>query len=379
MAIVFDKDLNEDRVNLAHNNNVIKFHTDNVLSAVSCDIVIASETIRLYPDPSGFFNYNFKEFISTILNAGENFSDTLSPNLGTSFVYDWTKKVLLFEDVVFTLLLSDDSTETETKSVYWLSGYVQLTNYKRLYPSMDLLIDKSTLLQRPLNDSYYNFFSKYWVGYPFDLTFLKIVDSDLDITNNTNSINFVFDAINKDVERLVFSDGRTDVSIEGDLPLVTGFNDLDVNGQFNILLEKITANCENGHYIKWINSFGGWSYWLFYKGNENLATKEIGFLFNDYNNLEDTTSPYVSLGKTSETSIQLSQDAITEADYTILKDLLDSVKIYLFTGTPFSQNTFNDWVEVNLKPGTFRTSNSRQKQYNLNLTIELPLNVTRTL
>jgi len=377
MAIVFNKDLREDRVNLAYNNNIVEFFTDSGPAAY-CDINIGTDTIRLYPGPSGFFSYNFKELITTILNTS-NFKDYLNPSLPSSYVYDWSLPVLLFEDIDFNLVLQDESVETASKSVYWLSGYVQLTNYKRLYPSLDLLIDKSTLLQRPLNDSYYNFFSKYWAGYPFDATFLKIVDEDIDITNNTNAVNYVFDDINTDVERLVFSDGRTDVTIEDALPLITGYNDLAVNEQFNILLQKIVPTCTDGHYIKWINSFGGWSYWLFYKGNENLATKEVGFLFNDYLNLEETISPYVSMGKTSETSIQLSQDGITEFDYTILKDLLDSAKVYLFTGTPFSQNNFNDWVEVNLKAGNFRTSNSRGDQYNLNFTIELPLNVTRTL
>lgn len=379
MAIIFDKDLREDRVNLAYNNNVVEFHSDNlVLQPSYCDITILTDVIRLYPSPSGSFYYNFKEFITTILNV-DNFKDDLNPNLSVSYSYDWTNKVLLFEDIVFNMVFQDDSTETDTKSVYWLSGYVQLSNYKQLYPSLDLLINKSTLLQRPLNDSYYNFFSKYWAGYPFDLTVLKIADNDLDITNNTNAINFVFDEIDTDVERLVFSDGRTDTSIEDNLPLITGYNDLDVNTQFNILLQKIVPTCTDGHYVKWINSFGGWSYWLFYKGNENIATKEVGFLFNNYNNLEDTISPSISLGKTTETTIQLKQDAITEFDYTILKDLIDSTKVYLFTGTPFSQNTFNDWVEVNLKQGNFRTSNSRGDQYSLNLGIELPLNVTRTL
>lgn len=379
MAIVFDKDLREDRVNLAFNNNVVKFHTNNaLLSPVYCDVTILTDSIRLYPDPFGYFNYNFKEFITTVLN-NNNFADTLNPNLSTAYEYNWTKNVLLFEDIVFTLLLSDDSIETDTKSVYWLSGYVQLNNYKQLYPSLDLLIDKTTLLQRPLNDSYYNFFLKYWAGYPFDATFLKIVDADIDITNNTNAVSYVFDDIDKDVERLVFSDGRTDVSIEDALPFITGYNDLEVNDQFNILLQKIVPNCSNGHYIKWINSFGGWSYWLFYKGNENLTTKEVGFLFNDYNNLEDTISPYVSMGKTAEASILVNQDGITEFDYTILRDLIDSGKVYLFTGTPFSQNTFNDWIEINIKQGAFRTSNAREVQYNLNFTIELPANVTRTL
>ena len=61
----------------------------------------------------------------------------------------------------------------------------------------------------------------------------------------------------------------------------------------------------------------------------------------------------------------------------ILRDLLDSVKVYLFTGTPFTKSEITDWVEVGVKSGNFRLTNSREKLNTLSLTIDLPTNVTR--
>ena len=54
--------------------------------------------------------------------------------------------------------------------------------------------------------------------------------------NNISSDTFTLDKI----DRLVFSDDRTDVSIEDSLTFQSGFNDLDFDGVFNLRLNKIT-------------------------------------------------------------------------------------------------------------------------------------------
>jgi hypothetical protein len=144
----------------------------------------------------------------------------------------------------------------------------------------------------------------------------------------------------------------------------------------NFFVEKINSYC-NGTYLKWLNSFGGWSYWLFYKGNENLQTKELGTLNNDFNNLEDTVSPMISLGTESQNTIALLQEGITKDEMLLLRDLLDSAKVYMFTGIAFTQSSDKDWVEVIVKSGNFRLSNARERINNLSITIELPMNVNR--
>lgn len=147
---------------------------------------------------------------------------------------------------------------------------------------------------------------------------------------------------------------------------------------YNFLVEKVSNYCE-GHYLKWLNSFGGWSYWLFYKGNNNLNTKEKGFINNDFNNLNETISPYKSLGFESSNSIQLQQEGITPDEMLLLRDLLDSTKVYLFTGIQYTQSSDQDWIEVIVSNGNFRLINSRNVINTLGLTIELPKNVNRML
>lgn len=375
MAIVFLKELDETKIKLAYNNNIVRFYSDSTEVPINAIIEIGSNVVTLFPDPNGVFYYNFKELVTTILNQ-DNFIDDLNPDLSTSFVYDWTDKISLTEDVVITINLSNDTTETDTRSITWLSGYVQLQDWKNIYPSSDLLTTGITLLQKKNEDSYFNFYLNYWYGYPFDLTIYGN-ENLVSLVNKTNLSNqdFTFDKIS----RLVFSDGRTDVSIEDAITLQEGVNDLDFDEVFNIRLNKITDFCTDGIYIKWINSLGGWNYWLFSKGQTQTKTKDNGSLNNDFENLEDTISPLVSLGKTSANTIKVQQKRIISQDKILLSDLLDSAKVYLFTGTPFSQNTFNDWIEVNLTNGSFTIENPRSNMYQFDFTLELPPNITRSL
>lgn len=375
MAIVFLKQLDNTKVNLAYNNNLVKFYSSSSFTPVNATITIGSNVVTLFPDPNGVFTYNFKDLITTILNV-DNFKDDLNPDLDISYVYDWTDKISLTDDIVIEILLSNDSNETNTTNITWLSAFVQLRDWKRTYPATELLTTDVALLQKKNNTDLYDYHLNYWNGYPFDLTIYANEETVI-VTNEVDLSNSSFD-FNK-ISRLVFSDGRTDVSIEDTISLVEGFNNLDFGGFFNLNLNKSVDHCPNGIYLKWINSFGGWNYWLFNRGQENLKTKELGALNNDFNNLEDTISPLVSLGKTSESAIKVREQRIKEYDKVMLSDLLDSAKVYLFTGLPFSQNTFNDWIEVNLSAGTFVLENPRSDLYRLDLTIELPTNITRTL
>ena len=380
MAIVFLKQLDNTKVNLAYNNNLVKFYSSSSFTPVNATITIGSNIVTLFPDPNGVFTYNFKDLITTILNV-DNFKDDLNPDLDTSYVYDWTNKISLTDDIVIEVLLSNDSTETNTTNITWLSAFVQLRDWKRTYPANDLLIGQARLLQKENRTDLHEYHLNYWNGYPFDISVFNSDNIDIDIYNFTNGIGLTL-ADTFYINRLVFSDGRTDVSLEDLMPLQDGFNNLiffHSLGEYNLLLNKITDHCPNGIYLKWINSFGGWNYWLFNKGQEQLKTKELGALNNDFYNLEDTISPLVSLGKSSETLIKVREQRIKSYDKEILTDLLDSAKVYLFTGVPFSKNTFNDWIEVNLNAGSFVIENPRSDLYRLDLTIELPTNITRTL
>jgi hypothetical protein len=370
MALIFNKDLGTSALLYSFNNNVVRFKSNTAgVTQTKATILTNGNTYTIYPDPAGNFYFNFKGIKSVELNVG-NFAETINPDLAVSLVYNWTPKTILEETITFTVFLSNSTTETATRAVTWLNGFANLIDYKRNYPN--LILDYSAFMLKPLP------LIKYWPGLPFDIGFYVNPGANFTLINNSASIDWTFTNTNK-VPRLFFSDGRLDISIEDYVPLNDGFNSMTLESgtnSINFLVEKINSYC-NGTYLKWLNSFGGWSYWLFYKGNENLQTKELGVLNNDFSNLEDTVSPMISLGTESQNTIALLQEGITKDEMLLLRDLLDSAKVYMFTGIAFTQSSDKDWVEVIVKSGNFRLSNARERINNLSITIELPMNVNR--
>lgn len=378
MAIVFIKNLPEDKLLLAYVNNIIEFNSDSVsptLSIVKGNISFYGISIDLYPLPTGKFYFNFKEWITTIINS-DNFKDDLQPDLDSSFVYDWTSKVYLQTDITLTVTFNDSSTETATKSLKWISGYVQLEEFKKQYP-INPSIDDVVLLHPFVENSNRDSYFKYWSGYPFDITAYTGDATTLTIANQNNLLEYDFDAIGR-VNRIVFSDGRLDVTIDDVISLVRGINVLQL-GDCNATIERIDDYDCDGVYIKWINRFGGWSYWLFPRANRNRKVKDLGTLENDFENQIDTVSPTVQIGSTSQDNILVTSDIISELEQTILEDLIDSPKVYLFTGEPYAKNNYNDWLEVSVKSTDFRIRNAKHRQNVLNFSIELPQRNTRKI
>jgi len=376
MAIIFTKTIPTDRLNLAFNNNILQFYTDSVEVVLKAEITIGVNIITIYPEPSGLFYYNFKNLITSLINLN-NYKDDLAPDLLISYMYDWTSNLILNELITVKIYLGNDTEETTSFTPLWLSGYAQLEDYKRTYPLASLLIDKTFLLSPTDNASNTVNYVKYWYGLPFDLT-LWLNGDDAVLTNTTNGLDYTFTNVGLgSVNRLVISDGDTTATLEDVLPLVAGFNIINFNSDYDLQLEKVTNFCEDSHYFKWINRYGGWSYWLFDKGNRSRSVRSLGTLNNDFNNLEDTISPTINLGKESSDTLQVVQESITSNEFTLLQDILDSAKVYLFTGIAFSQNTYNDWIEVEIKNGNFKVENARTNKKTLSLNIDLPQRVTR--
>lgn len=488
--IVFEKQPSINDILLSYNNNTVTFkQSDLGLTATRATVTFSGLVFTLYPDPSKKFYFNFKHAISTLINNNRNFADDADfdlttpialdfqtrvladsgtfeafdcliseiNNLGVDPILNWTNFVYKLSSVTYKIFYSNLTNDTEAVNYHFLSGYVNLQNYRTLYPNYPYLAT-SQLLLKPIP------YFKYWFGYPFDITYYNGLLNDIEvdlITNeggticqkynwgatnfytssgtingtlgasisliynsstNTNLVNSVkigdtisvlnwkflvssivisgglhtfsttisqvgtpstpslgteittcfylisglvvpsvFDNTNR-VNRIIISNG---------FELQNGYNKLSL-GSNEFYIEQISQYC-NGHYLKWLNSFGGWNYWLFDKGNDTLTTKDLGTIYNDYNDIVDTVSPYVAIGKTSENNISVNQSNITPNELLILNDLPDSPKVYLFQGLP------NDWLEVTIKSSSFRVANSKEKMTNLNLTIELPANVTKTL
>lgn len=390
MAIVFEKQLTLTDLLFSYNNNTVTFKSNSVLTISKATVSFAGLVFTLFPDPANKFYFNFKYSISTLLNGTNNFSDQTNldivtpianafktrvlndggtfeafdcliaqiTDLGVDPIIDYTNYIFNDFNVTYKIFFTNDTSETQVVTYNFLSAYVNTQDYKKLYPQYPFQVQGQYLL-KPIT------YFKSWLGYPFDITYYNGLLNDLYF--DVNGEQFIFTNKNR-INRVIFSDGKT--------------NYFNLQNSYNVInefyIEQISDAC-NGHYLKWLNSFGGWNYWLFNKGNDTLTTKDLGTIFNDYADVVDTISPYVAIGKTSENNIVVRQDNITPDEFLILNDILESPKVYLFTGLQNEVVQANDWLEVTIKSGAFRVSNAREKMTNLNLTIELPANNTKTL
>lgn len=382
--IQFTSFQHQNTLRLAYNNDVLKFYS-NVAGAVPlyCDITGPGLGIRLYPAPDNTFFINMKAYITSLINT-RNFEDTLVTDLTTedpeSFIYDASAGTFLAQTINIVITMNNNTTDPVGYTLYYIAGVEQLGDYRINFIKTGIYV-LSPFMKGTANKHYL----KYWQGYPFDISFYYEPTKTLRLKNLTNTLSAQFTGANH-VKRLFLSDGRTDETLEELLPMVEGFNELqvmqnalpNVNEDKFIMLEKMPYKC--GMYFKWLNKYGGYSYWLFENTYSiDRSTKHIGELDRDNFNREDTFTRAIQIGKNSQDTIRVIAELLTSDERDIVAGIFDSPKIYLFTGQPYARNGVRDWVEVSLKTSNSRIKNAKEQLTNFALDFELPERYTQKL
>ncbi|MES2487392.1 MAG: hypothetical protein V4581_15780, partial [Bacteroidota bacterium] len=339
--IVFTTPTDSNTLNMAFNNHIIRFYS-NSIQPVRCEITgLTTGTITLYPDPANRFFFNFKPYVSALINRN-NFEDTTQPDLNSadpeSFVYNIASRVFLQRPVILKIYPATGIEDTHQVTLSWLAGVQQLGDPAQYAVSDTLVL---SAYQKNALNSYY---LKYWQGYPFDIPFYANV-TGLTLKNETNLLSQTF-PLGGYGSRLFVSDGRTDESLEDVLPMATGFNRLRImrnetasNNDKFIHLQKVPYKC--GVYLKWLNAMGGYNYWLFEDTYSiDRTTKHLGELDRDNANLADTFARTTQIGKESTDTLKVVAELLTEDESRIVQGILDSPKVYLFTGQPYAQNGY---------------------------------------
>ena len=371
--IVFTQDIATDKINNAFNNNVIKFSSNSSEVALNSDVIINGQVVTIYPTPDGSFYFNFREYVTGLVNANE-FKDLVNPILDplddTTFTYLGSGYYVA--PITIRINFANNTNETTFRNVPFLNSVEQIETYKR-----NVTQNGSELVLLPLYPNTTNkYYAKYFEGYPFDVSFLQIDVNDIELTNNTNLLDYTFD-FKGFITRLFFSDGRIDESINDLLPIALGRNEISWLDKFLILDKEDVCG---GVYVKWLNNYGGYSYWLFPNyATRSLSAKNIGEIDNDFNNLTETFSRVSQIGMNANERLVVSSDKLTNEAFNLLRTILTSPKIYLFTGEPFSQSDANDWMEVKLNTNNTRTRNPKNQANEIILDIDLPDYYTQTL
>jgi hypothetical protein len=391
--IIFEKDISIFKLLLAYNNNNIVFHSDSALAIKNAAITGLGINALIYPGPNGKFRFPFKEWITSEINTNY-FADDLQYNLNSldpdSFIYDIADGCYLEGDVVIQINFLNGSNENVTKNLKFIAGCENLESFKKdevLFSENDIVI-LSPGVDRTNNEIILN----YWEGYPFEFTIYNSLFpiQELNIKNKNTGISFNFILKGK-VNSIFISDGDLDNTLENFVPLAIGYNSIelkfndviqpvnlnDVIQPVNLLVNKIQGEC--GYYLKFLNKYGRWSYWLFdSKAMRSRSVKYTGEVDSDFNNLEDTISPFRKLGNNSQDTLRLAVEGLEENEFTVLKDITESLKIFLFTGTAFSKGGYNDWVEVERISSSFTLIDNHHR-HNLSLDVQLPQRYTISL
>lgn len=388
--ILFTKPIAADRLRMAYNNDIIRFYSNLPGQTLFAEVALRSSgsdsdifRLRLYPDPQGKFFLNLKPYIISLINT-RNFEDTLETNIdrgdAATYVYPFTEGTYYNRNLHITVMHEGGTQSNGTYNLTWLAGVEQLGDYHTFRTSDAVVLSP---LKKATNSHYY---LKYWQGYPFDVAFYAN-EKDFTLKNTTLQMERNM-RIAGYVSRLFLSDGRTDDAIDGLLPLVEGRNELVM--AFNsrsllarpktryISIDKVPYKC--GMYLKWLNKYGGYSYWLFENTwSLDRSSKYTGELDRDNANLDEMFARTAQLGKESQDTIKVVAEHLNEEERGIVEGLIDSPKIYLFTGRPFSRSSSRDWTEVTLKNTNVRLKNAKQPLVNFAFDFELPARYTQTL
>lgn len=389
MAIVIEKDLDITRLLNAYNNNIVKFRSDNVGQIVkSATIIGLGINTLLRPHPDGLFVFNFKDDIKTSINT-KNFIDdfiyVLDPLNPATYHYDVTNGFYLDGNVEYKINYDDGSYDILNSNVYrFLASVENLESFKNDKIIIDESTDNMDILS-PVENRFNaitgdNIYLKYWIGYPFEFSFyIRKPNVGLAGYNLTSTTNFEINPTGQ-ITSLFISDGVNEFSAAG---LQPGLNQFEFEANGNTIytklnLESIEEEC--GVYVKFINKYGRYNYWLFSKNYfKNRTSKYLPELENDFNNLEDTVSPTLQIGKSSDSTIKCAAKNLNEKEKLILEGIIDSPKILLFTGTPGTVSTNKDWMEVKLKTTTFPVQSPNRKLFSFYLELDLPARNTITL
>lgn len=359
---------------------------------------------NLKPDPeTGIFTFNIYEAVTTILG---NFGDTYLHLLADIIKSDET----LYKNIAIALWIefTDGTKETDNTEIKACRAVHQIgdlfgetmINFEPGYGYSTedfffnnrhalLKSEKISFDQLAQQGSAYNQNLKIFKGYPLDVGFISSPENtELKIITTGNddvSINTTTQAVELTswINRVVLSDGvdlhtsLAGLSLDMKYRMVLQLNDTDTDNIFPFNFE-ITDDC--GIYLKWMNSEGGWSHWLFNKYyKQPRSVKSLGRI-SDYNKtLIGTQGNYSNIGQASDVNIHLSARFIPYEYFIQVAELPTAPILYMYTGKKGALPTVNDWLKITVDDYKDNLRDNERKLYDVSLIFSLPNQYAQSL
>ena len=133
---------------------------------------------------------------------------------------------------------------------------------------------------------------------------------------------------------------------------------------------RIVEEC--GIFLRWRNTYGGWSYWLFSQDyTEDVKTKSLGSALIGRTYVGLKYNSFYPFGTTSKKTWTLTSEIpVLDYEFEEVKSLFVSPEIYLWKGKKITDIQPQHWERVNVVEGSQKFKRNSQYTHPLSVTIE---------
>lgn len=316
---------------------------------------------KLFPDSEGKYLFNLVEVVKSVLNQS-GFKDS---NFFSNAYFKSISGLYLLQSITIEVF-NESSSEVFSKTYEFFKSVKQVDEVVFQNPFQLLNSSKNGV----------DYYLTYFEGFPFSFDIQRVIASagkEIKVKNRNTSLDSV--AMNpSSTGAFRFNVDRSNSenwTSSGFLPLTTGLNNLEIyeDGEFrtNVFLKKKKRSC--GVYLKWWNSQGGFSHWLFNEfASEEIKGQDIELMnSNTFGNVGSFDSGFVSLGKTASRNLTIrTRCDINEANE--LKSLFYSPLVQLYT----SRNAHEAGVFIDVQVEEVFRMNEKQSNQEIVLNVKLP-------
>lgn len=409
---------------MAHNHNTLEYFValapptlGTAAEKTTIKVVMDSGTIYyfdVYPSQTitglgRAYIYDIKELIQAEIRKIEGVLDTSSPyfvNLEAGL-----EKVLSVYIYVYDTVFTKYQEYTLQEDIKFVSGYFQNRKHNNLlmlkdfaFSDINLGGNDGTTCLTGYNELRKGFLTpgvhlKAWEGYPIITDFIDNQSFDnIELNAPIGSTVPIVEAralINSgsNMYSLMINSGHT-IANPSRIALIDAVGGFPESEQIFRLELKIGTSTvrykylyltnissdisECNVYVRFRNSRGTWSFWLFSKIHYLSETaKSFGIYENiNTNELLENPARYNEIGKEVVPDLIVGS-IVDEDDLLILREILTSAEVFIYTGERYSAKGLYDldaseyWEKVSIKGGSEEISNTRKKRFDFGINLIL--------
>lgn len=349
----------------AYNDSYIEFSSSlsgndrAEITALPAEVFV--KPFSIFPDLDGNYSFNLKEIAKTVLNVNR-FEDS---NFFDDAYFKSIGGLYLLQSITIEVFNSTTS-ETLVKGYEFYKSVKQVGEGIHENPFQLLMNSKNGI----------DHYATYFEGFPFHFDIQRVVHvggKELKVKNSKTGVWTAAMTTTSTGAYRVNIDRSESLNWTDDnfMPLIEGVNNLEIYEddifKSNLFLKK-RETCE-GVYLKWFNSDGGFSHYLFEEYlTEGVKGKDIDYISSGKQlNVGALNSDVMSVGKRAENTFKIRAKCDSRESET-LKSLFSSPMVQVYTSRV--AHVKGEFVNVAIK-GNFNFKNKVANNEFI-VTVEMP-------